>query len=48
MDKTKKHTRKQHFVPQFYLAGFTQSGDKNGFLNVIDKLKAGIRVIKGN
>jgi hypothetical protein len=30
------HPRKHHFVPSFYLSGFTQSGTEDGELHVID------------
>jgi hypothetical protein len=33
----KQKSRKHHFLPQFYLAGFTDSGNKEGTLWVLDK-----------
>jgi len=30
-------TRKQHFIPQFYLTGFTATGDSTDFLHVLDQ-----------
>lgn len=34
--KPLKHSRRHHIVPQFYLAGFTDSGKKDGLLWVLD------------
>ena len=42
-EKSKKKTeqsRRHHYIPEFYLAGFTSSGDKEDFLQVFD-LKTG-------
>lgn len=36
-DRTMSTPRKHHFVPQFYLAGFTPSGSKDDKLFVLDK-----------
>jgi hypothetical protein len=30
-------SRKHHYVPEFYLAGFTESGTDDGRLHVLDK-----------
>jgi hypothetical protein len=40
MDANKRPTpsKKHHYVPQFYLAGFTDTGLKDGHLHVFDKL----------
>ena len=37
MNQPRKHARKHHYVPQFYLAGFTATGNKDGQLWVFDK-----------